>query len=72
MTTAKANSEETQVLYQQGLARAIELTDANAQTFDAEVNLAGAKLDIATAYLEVRFAQGLDPIDMTSGAGDRR
>lgn len=62
MTTARANSEETQVLYQQGLARAIELTDANGLTFEAEVNLASARLNLIDAYLEVRFAQGLDPI----------
>lgn len=71
MATARANSEETEVLYQQGLARAIELTDANARRFEAEVNLASARLDVADAYLQVRFAQGLPPVDAASGAGRR-
>jgi outer membrane protein TolC len=72
MTTARANSDETQVLYQQGLARAIELTDANARTFEAEVNLASARLELMDAYLEVRFAQGLDPIEAAPSAGGQR
>jgi len=71
MATARANSEETEVLYQEGLARAIELTDANARRFEAEVNLASAKLDVIDAYLQVRFAQGLPPVDGAPGAGRR-
>lgn len=60
---AKKNSEETEILYKQGLAKAIELTDANARRFDAEVGLAQAKLSLAQAYLDVRFAMGLWPLD---------
>jgi outer membrane protein TolC len=72
IATARANSEETEVLYQQGLARAIELTDANGRRFDAEVNLASAKLDVIDAYLQVRFAQGLPPVDAAPGAREKR
>jgi outer membrane protein TolC len=56
-------TEETAILYQQGLARALEVTDANAKRFDAEVSQASAKLSMEQAYLELRFALGLGPID---------
>jgi outer membrane protein TolC len=55
--------EEEEILYKQGLARAIEVTDANAQRFDAEVSRASAKLSMEQAYLELRFALGLAPVD---------
>ncbi|AKT37328.1 TolC family protein [Chondromyces crocatus] len=60
---ARANSSETEILYQQGLARAIELVDANASRYEAEVNLETARLAMEQAYLELRFALGLDPLD---------
>jgi outer membrane protein TolC len=60
--TIKLN-EETAILYRQGLARALEVTDANAKRFDAEVSQASAKLSMEQAYLELRFALGLGPID---------
>jgi outer membrane protein TolC len=56
-------TEETEILYQQGLARALELTDANGKRFDAEVNRASAKLSMQQAYLDLRFALGLAPMD---------
>jgi outer membrane protein TolC len=56
-------TEETEILYKQGLARALELTTANSQRFDAEVSRASAKLSMEQAYLELRFALGLGPID---------
>lgn len=59
---AKANSEETQILYQQGLARALELTDANGRRFDADVALASARLSLAQSFLDLRFALGLWPL----------
>ncbi|MDB4933826.1 MAG: outer rane efflux protein [Labilithrix sp.] len=55
--------DEEEILYRQGLARAIEVTTANAQRFDAEVSRASAKLSMEQAYLELRFALGLAPID---------
>lgn len=60
---AQKSSEETGILYKQGLARAIELTDATAQRFDAEVTRATAKLLMEQAYLDLRFAIGLGPTD---------
>lgn len=60
---AHTNTEETRELYQQGLARAIELVDANGAQFDAESEVATAQVDVAKAYLNVRFALGMQPID---------
>lgn len=62
---ASANQlvEETQILYRQGLARALEVTDANSKRFDAEVTRASAKLSMEQAYLELRFALGYGPVD---------
>lgn len=62
-TAAQQSVEETEILYRQGLARAIELTDANARRFDAEVNRAASKLTMEQAYLELRFALGFGPVD---------
>jgi outer membrane protein TolC len=67
---AQRNTEETGILYQQGLARAIELVDANAARFDAEVSRATAKLAMEQAYLELRFALGLDPVDEIKTAAE--
>ncbi|MFO0611821.1 MAG: TolC family protein [Polyangiaceae bacterium] len=60
---AAANSEETEILYKKGLARAIELTDANGSLYDAEVAYAEAQLDLAQAYLDVKLALGLGAVD---------
>lgn len=63
IATAQRSSDETEILYRQGLARAIELTDATARRFDAEVTRASAKLTMEQAYLELRYALGLFPVD---------
>jgi outer membrane protein TolC len=55
--------EETNVLYKQGLAKAIELVDSNASRFDAEVTLAAAQLDLRRSELDLRAALGLFPVD---------
>ena len=60
---AQKLTEETEILYRQGLARALEVTDANANRFNAEVSRASAKLAMEQAYLELRFALGLAPVD---------
>jgi outer membrane protein TolC len=72
VTLAQRSSEETQILYRQGLARAIELTDATAQRFDAEVTRATAKLSMEQAYLDLRLAVGLGPTDDYTDAGARK
>jgi outer membrane protein TolC len=63
ITAAQRNTEETEILYRQGLARGLELTDATAKRFDADVTRASAKLTMEQAYLELRFALGLGPVD---------
>lgn len=60
---AEKNSDETAVLYQQGLARAIEVSDANDQRFQAEVTRDAAKLSMEQAYLDLRSALGFGPLD---------
>jgi outer membrane protein TolC len=72
---AQKNTEETAILYKQGLAKAIEVTDANATRYDAEVTLAEAKLSMEQAYLNLRFALGLGPVEdalPTVGKYDKR
>ncbi|EYF03801.1 TolC family protein [Chondromyces apiculatus] len=70
VVAARANSSETEILYQQGLARAIELVDANASRYEAEVNLETARLAMEQAYLELRYALGLDPLDDQAASGN--
>jgi outer membrane protein TolC len=55
--------DETVVLYKQGLAKAIELVDANLSRFNAEQSLAAAQLAVHQAELDVRAALGLFPLD---------
>jgi outer membrane protein TolC len=59
---ARANVDETAILYRQGLAKAIELVDASDSRFTAEVNYAEAQFAMAVAYLNLRQAMGLDPL----------
>ena len=59
---ARQNVDETAILYRQGLAKAIELVDANDSRFTAEVNYAVAQYSMAEAYLNLRQAMGLDPL----------
>jgi outer membrane protein TolC len=63
VTAAKKSVDETRILYGQGLARQLEVTDANGSEYDAEVNLETAKLSMEQAYLALRQALGLDPIN---------
>lgn len=60
---AQRSVEETNVLYKQGLAKAIELVDSNGSRFDAEVSLAAAQLGVRRAELDLRDALGLFPVD---------
>ena len=57
---ARQNVEETEILYRQGLATALELVDANDSRFTAEVNYATAQFAMAQAYLGLRQALGLE------------
>ena len=60
---ATRNANETTELYRRGLARALEVTDANVQLFEAEVEHAGAQFSLATAYLDLQSALGWGPLD---------
>jgi outer membrane protein TolC len=62
VASSRKNVEETATLYRQGLAKAIELTDATDSRFVAEVGYASAELSMALAYLALRQAMGLDPV----------
>ena len=60
---ATRSADETEVLYKQGLAKAIELFNSNQSRFDAEVSLAAAQLGLRQAELDMRAALGLFPVD---------
>lgn len=62
MKAARQSAEETSILYRQGLAKAIELVDANDSRFAAEVAFAQAQYGLAQAYLNLRQALGLDAL----------
>jgi outer membrane protein TolC len=60
---SRTSVEETSQLYNNGLAKAIELVDANEQRFTAEVSYAEAEYAVANAYLALRQALGLTPLE---------
>ena len=62
VASSRKNVEETATLYRQGLATALELTDANDSRFEAEVGFSGAQYAMALAYLALRQAMGLEPL----------
>jgi outer membrane protein TolC len=62
MLASRQNVEETAILYRQGLAKAIELVDANDARFTAEVNYADTQYAMAEAYLNLRQALGLSAL----------
>lgn len=59
---ARKNADETQILYREGLASALELADANQQLFVAEVAEATATYRSALAYLALREASGVSAL----------
>jgi outer membrane protein TolC len=59
---AQQSVDETSILYKQGLAKAIELVDANDTRFGAEVAYAQAQYGLAQAYMSYRQALGLDAL----------
>jgi outer membrane protein len=59
---ARKNSEETSILYREGLASALELADATQRLFEAEVAEATATYRMALAYLALREASGVAPM----------
>ncbi|MEO6776957.1 MAG: TolC family protein [Kofleriaceae bacterium] len=63
VTASRKSADETAILYKQGLAKAIELVDANEQRFTAEVSYAEAEFSVASAYLALRQAIGQGPLE---------
>lgn len=63
VTAGRKSADETAILYHQGLAKAIELVDANEQRFQAEVSFAEAEFSVANAYLALRQALGQGPLE---------
>jgi outer membrane protein TolC len=59
---ARRNTEETNALYREGLASALELADATQRLFEAEVAEVTARYRMALAYLSLREAQGNAPM----------
>lgn len=55
---AQKNANETNILYREGLASALELADATQQLFEAEVAEVTARYRMALAYLSLREASG--------------
>lgn len=58
LRAATKNAEETNALYREGLASALELADATQRLFEAEVAQVTARYRMALSYLALREAQG--------------
>lgn len=59
---AQKNANETNILYREGLASALELADATQRLFEAEVAEVTARYRMALAYLSLREASGVAPV----------
>lgn len=62
LRAALKNADETNALYREGLASALELADANQRLFEAEVAEVTARYQMAVAYLAVREASGVEVV----------
>lgn len=60
---AKRHVSEVGILYKQGLAKGLDQVDANGRLADAETNLENTRLSMEQAYLDLRLAVGLDPLE---------
>jgi outer membrane protein TolC len=59
---ARQNAQETGILYREGLASSLTVSDALLRQFESEVALARARYALGSALLELRAAVGLDPL----------
>ena len=59
---ARKNADETNILYREGLASALELADATQRLFEAEVAEVTARYRMALAYLSLREASGVTAV----------
>lgn len=62
LNAARRNLDETNALYREGLASALELADATQRLFEAEVAEVTARYRMALGYLALREAQGVAPL----------
>jgi outer membrane protein TolC len=62
LRAARKNADETNALYREGLASALELADANQRLFESEVAEVTARYRMAVAYLSWREAIGIGPV----------
>ena len=62
LRAARKNADETNALYREGLASALELADATQRLFEAEVAEVTARYRMALAYLRLREASGEGPV----------
>jgi outer membrane protein TolC len=64
--TARVNEGETLERFKQGLATALDAADANAQTLQAESDLVGRQLDLASSRFTLRQLIGRWPLTDTT------
>ena len=62
LVQARAHAQQISALYRQGLATALEASDANVLRFESEINLARERYGLAGALLDLRLALGVDPL----------
>jgi outer membrane protein TolC len=63
LSVARTNSVESSARYREGLGTALEAADANVRLFEAEVALVRDQYALMIAWLGLRSAAGLDPLD---------
>ena len=61
LDVARKNEQETSELYRQGLASALEVSDATVSLFEAEVAQVNQRFNLGIAFLNLEAALGLDP-----------
>lgn len=66
LDAAHRNARESAELYRRGLARALDVVDANVRLFEAEAEQVRSQAELASAYLGLRQAQGLSPFQKES------
>ncbi len=70
VAAARKNSTESSALYREGLATALERSDAAVQLFEAEVAEVRANFSLAIAWLDLRDALGLDPLPQSAAVAE--
>jgi len=66
LDAARRNAHESAELYRRGLARALDVVDANVRLFEAEAEQVRSQAELASAHLGLRQAQGLSPFHKES------